>query len=130
YSPQKGLSAFSFSKFNHGEETYKGYAALSLEKIKALGLDSKSYHDGQIVAVDENGRVDPNVKVYDFSLTRNVVQMCIALILLTWIMLSVAKRYKQGEGVNTAPKGMQSLLEPVILFVQDEVAKPNLGAKY
>ena len=130
YSPQKGFSAFSFSKFDRGEATYNGYAELSLKKINELGLDNKAYHDGQIVAVDENGKVDPNVKVYDFSLTRNVVQMIIALVLLVWIMLSIAKRYKKGEGVNTAPKGMQSLLEPVILFVQDEVAKPNLGHKY
>jgi F-type H+-transporting ATPase subunit a len=32
--------------------------------------------------------------------------------------------------VTTAPKGSQGLLEPVIIFIQDEVAKPNLGVKY
>ncbi|HNH22420.1 MAG TPA: F0F1 ATP synthase subunit A, partial [Ferruginibacter sp.] len=46
-----------------------------------------------------------------------------------WIMMSIAKRYKAGQGVTTAPKGMQSLLEPVITFVRDEVAKPNLSHK-
>ena len=45
-------------------------------------------------------------------------------------MLSIAKRYKSGQGITSAPKGAQSLLEPVIIFVQDEVAKPNLGKKY
>jgi F-type H+-transporting ATPase subunit a len=68
--------------------------------------------------------------VYDVSLTRNVVQMLIGLIILVWIMLVIAKKYKKGEGVNTAPKGVQNLLEPVITFVRDEVAKPNLGNKY
>jgi F-type H+-transporting ATPase subunit a len=80
--------------------------------------------------MDDNGNIDNNIKVYDLSPTRNVIQMAIALILLVWVMLAVAKRYKKGEGVVSAPKGMQSLLEPIIIFVQDEVAKPNLGNKY
>jgi len=45
-------------------------------------------------------------------------------------MLSVAKKYKSGQGITSAPKGTQSLLEPVIIFLIDEVAKPNLGKKY
>ena len=36
-----------------------------------------------------------------FHLTRNVVQMFIALTLLVWMMLLIAKRYKKGEGVKT-----------------------------
>ncbi len=130
YSPQKGFSAFMFSKFNHGEENYKGYELLNNKKIVAQNLDATKYTDGQIVAVDDNGQIDTAIKVFDFSLTRNVVQMIIALTLLVWIMLSIAKRYKSGQGITSAPKGVQSLLEPVILFVQDDVAKPNLGNKY
>jgi F-type H+-transporting ATPase subunit a len=130
YSPQKGLSVFMSSKFHHGEENYKGYSILTDEKIRELKLDPKKYSAGQIVAVNDNGEINTAVKVYDVSLTRNVVQMILALTLLVWIMLSIAKKYKKGEGVATAPKGSQSLLEPVIIFVKDEVAKPNLGHKY
>lgn len=130
YSPQKGFSAFMFSKFKHGHENYNGYAVISNSKIEELKLDEDKYHDGQIVAVNNNGQIDDSIKVYDFSLTRNVVQMLIALALLVWIMLSVAKRYKTGQGITSAPKGSQSLLEPVILFVTNEIAKPNLGHKY
>ncbi|MEP6682552.1 MAG: F0F1 ATP synthase subunit A [Parafilimonas sp.] len=130
YSQQKGFSAFLFSKFNRGEQTYKGYEVITNKKIEALHLDDAVYHDGQIVAVDDNGQIDTNVKVYDLSLTRNVAQMIIALILLVWVMLAVAKKYKSGQGITSAPKGMQSLLEPVIIFLIDEVAKPNLGKKY
>jgi len=130
YSPQKGFSAFMFSKFNKGKNTYKNYEVLSYKKIEALHLDDTKYHDGQIVAVDNNGKIDESIKVYDFSLTRNVVQTIIALALLVWVMLSVAKRYKKGEGVVSAPKGLQSLLEPVIIFVEDDIAKPNLGKKH
>ncbi len=115
YSPERGLSIFMSSKFHHGHETYKGY---------------KLEENGEIVAVDANGQKDENVKVYDFSLTKNVVQMLIALTVLTVLMLSIAKKYKRGEGVTTAPKGWQNAIEPVVTFVRDEVAKPNLGHKY
>jgi len=130
YSSEKGLSFFMSSKFHHGEENYKGYAIITEEKIKELKLDPKKYHAGQIVGVNGGGEIDPAVEVYDFSLTRNVVQMLIALTLLVWIMLSIAKKYKTGAGVTSAPKGTQSLMEPVINFIKDEVAKPNLGHKY
>lgn len=130
YSPQKGFSTFMSSKFHHGKENYKGYSTLTDEKIHELKLDPKKYHAGQVVAVNGNGEIDTSIKVYDLSLTRNVVQMILALALLVWIMLSIAKKYKNGYGVNSAPKGTQSLLEPVINFVKDEVAKPNLGHKY
>jgi F-type H+-transporting ATPase subunit a len=130
YSSQKGLSFFMSSKFHHGEENYNGYAIITEEKIKELKLDPKKYHAGQIVRVNDSGEIDPAIAVYDFSLTRNVVQMMIALALLVWIMLSIAKRYRNGEGVTSAPKGSQSLMEPVINFITDDVAKPNLGHKY
>jgi F-type H+-transporting ATPase subunit a len=45
-------------------------------------------------------------------------------------MTGIAKRYKNGEGVISAPKGWQNAVEPVITFVRDEVAKPNLGHSY
>src|SRR4030095_4187953 len=130
YSPQRAFSTFMSSKFHHGEENYNGYSLLTDEKIREGKLDPKKYGAGQIMAVNENGEIDSNVKVYDFSLTRNVVQMILALALLVWIMVSIGNKYKRGEGVSTAPKGTQSLMEPVINFVKDEVAKPNLGHRY
>jgi len=130
YSPQRGFSTFMSSEFHHGEENHNGYSLLTDEKIREGKLDPKKYGAGQIMAVNENGEIASNVKVYDFSLTRNVVQMILALALLVWIMVSIGNKYKRGEGVSTAPKGTQSLMEPVINFVKDEVAKPNLGHRY
>jgi F-type H+-transporting ATPase subunit a len=74
--------------------------------------------------------MDPSVRIYDISLTRNAVQMIIGMVLFIWVMISIAKKYETGQGVKSAPKGSQSLLEPVITFVRDEVAKPNLGTSY
>ncbi len=129
YSPQKGLSTFMSSSFHHGEEAHEGYVILTKHNMEKYGLDPKKFHEEDILAVDANGNIDHSVKVYDFSLTRNVVQMLLALVIFVWIMLRIAKRYKKGVGVTSAPKGSQSLIEPVITFVRDEVAKPNLGHK-
>ncbi len=107
YSPTKGFSLFSSSRFGHGHEEYNGY----------------KLHEGNIVAADGSA-------VYDFSLTKNVVQMILALTLLVVLMTGIAKKYKQGLGVTTAPKGWQNVLEPVITFVRDDVARPNLGHKW
>ncbi len=130
YSPERGVSAFMSSKFHHGEDSYKGYFMLTDHSIKKMGLDPQKFSPEDIIAVDANGNYDASVKVYDLSLTRNVVQMLLATILFIWIMLRIAKRYRSGVGVKSAPKGSQSLMEPVITFVRDEVAKPNLGHKY
>ncbi len=108
YSPSKGLSTFSSSRFGHeGEVEYNGY----------------KLQEGNIVAADGSA-------VYDFSLTKNVVQMFIALAVLVLLMTGIAKKYKNGQGVTTAPKGWQNVMEPVITFVRDDVAKPNLGKKW
>ncbi|WP_132050944.1 F0F1 ATP synthase subunit A [Pseudocnuella soli] len=108
YSTTRGFSSFMSSAFEHGHKEVNGY------KLEG----------NHIVPVDASE------KVYDLSLTRNVVQMFIALALLVFLMLGVAKRYKEGQGVTRAPKGFQNAIEPVITFVRDEVAKPNLGHKY
>ncbi|HSU27776.1 MAG TPA: F0F1 ATP synthase subunit A [Chitinophagaceae bacterium] len=130
YSPQKGVSFFSSGKFHHGEQAHNGYILLTEQKIEELKLDPKKYNIGQVVAVKDDGAIDTGVTVYDISLTRNVVQMILALSLLVWIMLSIAKKYRKGEGVQTAPRGMQNMMETVISFIKDDVAKPNLGDRY
>jgi F-type H+-transporting ATPase subunit a len=107
YSPQKGFASFMSSAFHHGEE-----------------VDGYKLVDGKIIATDSS------VKVYDISLTRNVVQMLLALIVFVWLMLSIAAKYKKGIGTSSAPTGTQTAMEVVIEFVRDEVAKPNLGPKY
>lgn len=113
YSPQRGLSVFSSSRFHHGEEVYNGY---------------KNEHD-HIVAVNEAGEVDHAVKVYDFSITKNVAQMLLGAVLLVLIMNAVAAKYKQ-HGPGKAPSGLQNAIEPLITFIRDDVARPNLGHKY
>ncbi len=110
YSPQKGLSIFSSSRFGHEGE---------------LEFDDYRLENGNKIVP-----VDPNVTVYDFSLTRNVVQMFLVCGLFILLMISIAKRYKKGFGVTSAPKGAQNLMEPIIIFIRENVAKVNLGNRW
>ncbi|HSK11915.1 MAG TPA: F0F1 ATP synthase subunit A [Phnomibacter sp.] len=119
YQPGKGVSAFMSSRFEHGHADHNGYR---ITKDHETGKES-------IVAVGADGQVDPAAKVYDFSMTRNVVQMLLSLLLLVWIMIKVANRYAK-YGPNKAPTGIQNAVEPVITFIRDDVAKPNLGRYY
>ncbi|MFI5153464.1 MAG: F0F1 ATP synthase subunit A [Chitinophagales bacterium] len=137
YSSGKGLSIFMASAFHHGQEVHDGYRLLEDEFFKGHGLENvkdKKGHPlfkiGKIYSVDAEGMPLLNAKVYDFSLTKNVVQMLISVILLAWIMISIAKKYGRGKGVHDAPSGFQNAVEPVITFVRDEVAKPNFGTAY
>ncbi len=111
YSPQRGVSFFMSSKFEHGHATYDGYKLVE--------------HD--IIPVDAAGKQDKAITVYDFSLTKNVVQMLIALAILFILLVKIANKYKSGKGVTSAPSGFQNAIEPVILFVRDDIAKPNLS---
>ncbi len=115
YSNERGLTAFSYARFhdNNSHGVYNGYKNV----------------EGKIVAVNAAGNVDENIKVYDLSLTRNVVQMFLALLILVWILLAAASKYKT-RGTNVAPTGSQNMIEVVVTFIRDEVGKPNLGDKY
>lgn len=109
YSPQKGLSVFSSKRF---------------------GENGELMHDGYKMQGNKIVPVDASVKVYDFSLTRNAVQLLLVTGLFIVLMLGVAKKYKKGIGVKTGPTGFQNFLEIIIVFLRDNVGKTNLGIKW
>lgn len=116
YSKEKGLNLFSSKHLAHGHE-YRGF------KIEEEG-DLK----GKIVNVDEAGQIDEKNLPLDLSMTKTVVALMSAAIIGLIIFLSLARTYKK-TGISH-PKGMQSFLEPVILFIRDDIAIPNIGHKY
>lgn len=67
------------------------------------------------------------VSVMDFSITKTVLHMLLIALLMLWMFTKVAKAYKRRDG--QAPKGLQSFMEPVILFVRNDVGRPFLGDK-
>lgn len=106
YSPTKGFTfgtSNSFKDEHHNKVAFNGYE-----------LDA---HD-HVVAQDGS-------KVYDFSITKNVAQLILSAILLIWVFGAVAKGYKTNAG--KAPSGIQSIFEPIIVYVRDEIAKPAIG---
>jgi len=138
YSPEKGFTAFMSSAFHHGTEAHDGYVWITEEYLKEHPEVEEQkdeqgkplFKNDKIYALDAEGKPSLTAKVYDFSLTRNTTQMLVSVILLIWVMSSVAKKYKKGIGETSAPKGFQNALEPVITFVRDDVGKANLGHSY
>lgn len=109
YSAERGLDIFSSGRFydeHHNLVEYNGY---------------KLDHNNIYLA-------DSGKKVLDLSITKNVAMLFINAILLLLVFTSVAKAYRQNP--KRAPRGLQSFFEPVILFVRDEIVKPNIGHHY
>lgn len=109
YSAEKGLDIFSSANFydeEHNVVPYKGYV-LDHNKIYLEGTERK---------------------VLDLSITKNVAMLFINAALMLLVFVGVANAYKRNRG--RAPRGLASFFEPVILFVRDEIAKPNIGPRY
>jgi F-type H+-transporting ATPase subunit a len=109
YSSSKGLDVFSSSHFygeHHNVVDYNGYRL-----------------DHNHITIAETGE-----SVFDISITKNVAMLLITAVLMVWVFTSVARGYKRNAG--KAPKGAQSFFEPIILFVRDEIVKPNIGHHY
>ncbi|MDR0619389.1 MAG: F0F1 ATP synthase subunit A [Bacteroidales bacterium] len=120
------LYCFSSSRLAHGE-VYKpdGLAA------GWFRLQNEAPHKGRIVVVSvgENGESEILPKLpLDFSITKNVLGLFIAAALLFLIFMLVARNYKK-HGIN-APKGVAALIEPIYLFIRNDVIYSNMGKKY
>ena len=107
---------------NHGFLTFSS-ANLYDEHHHPVHYKGVENHHGKIVSVEEDLQI-----IVDLSITKNVASMFISVILMLWLFTRVAQGYKKNEG--RAPKGVQAFFEPIIIFIRDEVAKPNIGARY
>ena len=119
-------------------KTSKGFEIFSSEKLvdehhePAIYKGNFDYKliEGKTKIVDTNGNIDEEAskQLWDFSITKNVASLFVSVFILLVVLLSAAAAYKK-TGVKSAPKGLQSFMEPIILFVRDEVAIPNIGVK-
>jgi F-type H+-transporting ATPase subunit a len=123
------LVIFSSKHFHHGHEAYNGYRMMTQTQDGKFRVLAEGETEGKIVRVLEDGEtIDTTAKQpLDFSITKLVLSLFISLVLLCVVFISIANRYKQNP--DTAPKGLQSILEPLILFVRDDIAIPGLGKK-
>jgi len=105
---------FMSSVFHHNNGIYEGYF------VSHFDMNS-----GKIVRKDTEGNeIRPDL---DFSFTKNVLAIFMSIFVLMFVFLSVAKAYKKREG--KAPKGLQSFMEPIIIFIRDDIAKASIGEK-
>ena len=112
-----GLHVFSSARIDHGAVYRDGNA-----EFKVAGKDSP--HKGKIVEIIDGKEVKP---VVDISITKNVCGVFIAVLLVIWCILSVA-RWHRNQGLK-APRKMTGAIEFVILFIYDGVIKPTLKDK-
>ena len=112
------LHVFSSSHFHHGEMAYQGFKIWQEDGMKK----------GRIVKVDEQGNRIENASFIDISITKNVLSLFIGFTIILAIFLSMAKGYRK-RGVE-APKGIARAIEPLILFVRDDIARPAIGHKH
>jgi F-type H+-transporting ATPase subunit a len=118
-----GVHVFMSSKFEHGHAAVE--KAGNFYKI----------HDGHIYKTDANGTIELdekgavlNATPIDLSITKNVFALLFGSVLILLIFFTVAKGYKKRG--TSAPKGLQSLAEPLIVFLRDDVIKPSVGKHY
>ncbi|HET8753711.1 MAG TPA: F0F1 ATP synthase subunit A [Salinimicrobium sp.] len=116
-----GIKVFSSAEFHHGEEL-----------VEKDGNFYKLYHS-KIYETDAEGTITygedgfpSNPRPLDFSITKNVVMMLIVSLLMFILFVSLASTYKN----RNIPKKFGRVLEPLVLYVRDDIAKPNIGPKY
>jgi F-type H+-transporting ATPase subunit a len=117
-----GLHVFSSSKFHHGEsaaESNGNYYKLFHGKIyKVANADAQ-------VEVDDHHHAT-NEKPFDFSITKNVFMMLVVSLIMFLLFTSLAKSYAKNGGIA---KGAGRFFEPIILYIRDDIAIPNIGEK-
>lgn len=127
YIEGHGLQAFMSSAFEghgHGNKTAEqGGIEYTMHAEDGVSDDGTAVVSGQITA-KANGE---SLTVYDFSITKSVFGMLVILGLMVWMFLSIAGYYRKNPG--QAPKGMANAMEPLIIFIRDEIAKPSIGDK-
>lgn len=129
-----GLKVFSSSKLGHGDKVhevdgtfYKEYYG-QIYKTDAEGTinfkreEVKGAHEGVI----KKG-IPSNEKPLDLSITKNVTMMIVTGLLLFLLFAGLAKSYKKAGGM---PKGVGRFFEPLVMYIKDEIAVPNIGEKH
>ncbi len=121
----KGLTTFMSSEFHHD---YNGKVVVEKDGQRFVNVHEKIYilNEGETqVQYDEAHHPTNAVRPLDFSITRNVFMMMVSFVVLILIFTSAARRYKKSE--NNIPSGIAGFIEPLVVFVRDEIGKPMIG---
>jgi len=110
------VDVFMSSRFHHGHADYKGY------RLVGGGAEKE-----EVVCVDEAGNLTGQ-KPIDLSITKTAAAIMLAVIMLLVIVFVARAGYKKRP--NQAPKGLQSLVEMLVVYVRDSIVKPMIGEKH
>jgi len=118
-----GVQVFSSSKFHHGEETAEVNGNFyKLQHGKIYKVDSKN------ASLTLNEKHEPtNIKPLDFSITKNVFMIFVVALLMFLLFISLAKSYAKNGNIAA---GVGRIFEPIVLYVRDEIAIPNIGERH
>lgn len=113
------LYTFFSHKLDHGYASYKGFR-----------IASEGPRKGKIIRVLDDGVTpDPDASfLLDLSITKNVFSIFIACIFICWMLIKVANSYVRN-GPQKPPSGLASFLEPLILFVRNDIARTVIPEK-
>jgi len=122
-----GLVAFMSSEFHHDTD---GKVVVERRGQKFVNLHDKIYQleDGA-TSVEFNAEHHPEnaFRPVDLSITKNVFSMFLSMVLLMLFFMAAARSYKKST--DNIPSGIGRFLEPIIVFIRDEVAIPNIGSE-
>ncbi len=123
---ENGLTAFMSSAFHHDDN---GKEIVERGGSKFVKLHGKIYElnaGASSVSFDEEHHPTNASTPIDLSITKSVFGILFfGLLMLLWFG-RLAKQYTK----NAIPTGFGRVLEPLVIYVRDEIAKPNIGPKY
>ena len=121
-----GLVTFMSSEFHHNDD---GHVIVEKNGLKFAKVHSKVLEldtDASTVSFDAEDHATNAHKVLDFSITKSVVGILLIGALLLFWFSRLANQYKTKQ----VPTGFARVLEPLVIYVRDEIAKPNIGDKH
>lgn len=132
---EDGWKFFSSSHFYHNAKSievkgkHEHYYYDETHHLAMFHEKIYSCADGNLI-LDAEGHPNHEMhhEAFDMSITKSVLGVLLVATLVFLVFTAVARGYSKNR--NAAPKGIQSLLEPMVLFIRDEVAKPSIGKHY
>ncbi|CAA7386864.1 F0F1 ATP synthase subunit A [Chryseobacterium fistulae] len=112
-----GWHTFLSSSVSHGHE-HDGYTLEHGQIVSTTGIEKATLFS--ILS----GKQKTNEVFFDLSITKNAASMFLSVIFMMIVFIGMARSYKNSQ----LPTGIGKVMEPVIVFIRDEVAIPNIGS--
>ena len=117
-----GLTVFMSSEFHHGETVAKS------------GENYYKLDHGKIYKTDASGTINydtlheaSNTVPLDLSITKGVVSLLFTALIMFLLFKGLADSYKKN---GLVAKGIGRFFEPIVIYIRDEIAIPNIGEKH